>query len=68
MSERTLIRKATVITAAKAGEVLTDTDILIANGTIAAVIPLVVRLSRARAEATRTSFRATPETLAGVLP
>jgi len=29
MSERTLIRKATVITSASAGEVLPDTDILI---------------------------------------
>ncbi len=37
MSERTLIRKATVITAAVAGEVLTDTDILIENGVIAAI-------------------------------
>ncbi|MES2171291.1 MAG: amidohydrolase family protein, partial [Actinomycetota bacterium] len=37
MSERTLIRKATVITSATAGEVLTDSDILIENGVIAAI-------------------------------
>jgi len=37
MSERTLIRKATVITSAVAGEVLTDTDILIEGGRIAAI-------------------------------
>ncbi|NEM92352.1 amidohydrolase family protein [Galbitalea soli] len=37
MSERTLIRNATIITAATAGEVLVDTDILIENGTIAAI-------------------------------
>lgn len=37
MSERTLIRKATVITSASAGEVLPDTDILIENGVIAAI-------------------------------
>ncbi len=37
MSERILIRKAIVITAASAGEVLTDTDILIENGVIAAI-------------------------------
>jgi len=37
MSERTLIRKATVITSASAGEVLPETDILIENGVIAAI-------------------------------
>lgn len=37
MSERTLIRKATVITSAVAGEVLADTDILIDGGRIAAI-------------------------------
>ena len=37
MSERTLIRKATIITSAAAGEVLTDTDLLIEDGVIAAI-------------------------------
>lgn len=37
MTERILLRKGTVITAAAEGEVLTDTDILIEDGTIVAI-------------------------------